>query len=399
MTAQVGDNARGPLAEAEAGALRDVVRRLAGDVEAEVTDWQGRSIYEPAMAATGGVYRYEGRARVRGEEVPWSVVLKRIRKPRPDAPASVQSPRSWAYWEREVLAYESGLLAAVTAAERQWSIRVPVCFGVDRREEEVWLWLEDVRASAPPWPRARYRMVAQKLGGFNGAFAVGPTVADYPWLLLMQLRVRAASVAPRLEGLLAERAREMMRRGWPGDLLERGLALNARREELLDVLQRMPQVFQHGDADPRNVLVRTRGGHEGTDQVREEVVGIDWALTGIGPLGDDLATFVLQTVLWFQGVAPGDLKEFAEEMEAAYIEGLQQVGWHGDERVLRATCGIAMGLRALYRPQMERVADDPIQRDRWERVMGHPMEEIAECCAAVRQYAFRRAEEAAFLLT
>ena len=54
---------------------------------------------------------------------------------------SGEEPSHWFYWRREVLAYESGLLATLPG-----DLRAPVCHLVAERDDgSVALWLEDLR--------------------------------------------------------------------------------------------------------------------------------------------------------------------------------------------------------------------------------------------------------------
>ena len=52
------------------------------------------------------LFRWTGRAKVDGDELEWSLILKAWRRePKTDG------PDHWNYWKREFLAYTSGLLA------------------------------------------------------------------------------------------------------------------------------------------------------------------------------------------------------------------------------------------------------------------------------------------------
>ena len=75
-----------------------------------------------------------------------------------------------------------------------------------------------------------------------------------------------------------------------------------RRGTLLDELDALPQVAQHGDPAPVNL--------PGRDQ--DEVVAIDWGTLGRGPVGGDLGLFML-----------GAREEF-EPLLDAYLLGLAE---------------------------------------------------------------------------
>ena len=92
---------------------------------------------------------------------------------------------------------------------------------------------------------------------------------------------------------------------------------------LLDQLESLPRCWCHLDAFRRNLFA-----------VGHKTVAIDWAFTGWGAYGEDLAGFVLPTVMW-NGVNPSEAAEFKELAFAKYICGLREAGWRGDEHAVR----------------------------------------------------------------
>ena len=102
-------------------------------------------------------------------------------------------------------------------------------------------------------------------------------------------------------------ARVEHRGGWPtlarttvADVADH---LWQRRDALLDELDRLPQVAQHGDPVPANLPGR----------VDDDVVAIDWATVGYGPVGADLGYYVLRA------------REEFEPLLDAYLLGLPRV--------------------------------------------------------------------------
>jgi hypothetical protein len=57
------------------GAPKDLARLATREPAFAVADWGYRSIYALVMSTTGGVYRFNGEGRARGEWAPWSMVL------------------------------------------------------------------------------------------------------------------------------------------------------------------------------------------------------------------------------------------------------------------------------------------------------------------------------------
>ena len=97
--------------------LTPLVRQALGSDSLVPLDWQ--------VAPHGGgagqcVYRFAGSAQDQGQTVPWSLILKAVR-----APEGEVDPSASSYWKREMLAYQSGLLADLPAG-----LAAPRCFGV-----------------------------------------------------------------------------------------------------------------------------------------------------------------------------------------------------------------------------------------------------------------------------
>jgi Ser/Thr protein kinase RdoA (MazF antagonist) len=140
-------------------------------------------------------------------------------------------------------------------------------------------WVEDAANSGLFSAHALGRFAAADLGG-------------HPWLARDQLRDRLARVERR--------------GGWPtlarttvADVADH---LWRRRETLLDELDRLTQVAQHGDPVPDNLLGR----------IDDDVLAIDWATVGHGPLGADLGYYMLSA------------REEFEPLLDAYLLGLPE---------------------------------------------------------------------------
>lgn len=208
--------------------------------------WQPSRDWKPLTSgtgqATGGVWL-----------TPDGQVVKRV-------VPGVTDHRHHAFWERQALVAESGVVAGTAG------LRAPACLGVERDEEGITL--RTAYTSPVDWAP---ETLAAALGRF-GACSVG----EPAWGARDVLRDRLRTV----EG----------RGGWSA-LSGAGLAsvaieeLWARRESALAVLDELPRVPTHGDAHPVNLL-----GRDGAD-----VVAIDWEQFGLGPAGFDLGYLLLAT--------------------------------------------------------------------------------------------------------
>ena len=176
------------------------------------------------------------------------------------------------------------------------------------------LWLEDlVDTAGPSWPLARFALAARHLGRFNGTYLDGRPLPNDAWLNQRLLRTRADRNAAFWSNLDAVRGLPLFRRGWPDDLGERAFSLFQERHVLLDLLERLPQTLRHADAGRRNLFARDSGS-------TRETVAIDWAYTGVGPIGEEVAPLVVASAIWFNGVTPAELPE----LDAIAFEALRR---------------------------------------------------------------------------
>ncbi|MEZ5095353.1 MAG: phosphotransferase [Nocardioides sp.] len=225
-----------------------------------------RALPGGAGASTYGVWLAEERGR--------ELIVKRLAPPAPGDPAECADPRSVAYWRRGADVAADGLVADTVGLRAARAVRV------EEDAEGVTVVVERVPPVANPGP-----FVARSLGIFAGV-----ELPDRPWLARGQLRDRLARVARR--------------GGWPtlgrtpvADVADH---LWSRREGYLARLDELPQVAQHGDPVPTNLL-----GREG-----DAVVAIDWGTLGWGPAGADVGYYSLSA------------REEFEPLVDAYLGGL-----------------------------------------------------------------------------
>ncbi len=185
-----------------------------------------------------------------------AVVVKRLGVPQPGDPGELLDPHHFAHWRREADVLTRGDVATTVG------VRSGGPAAVDEDAEGITIiapWVEDAANNG--------LVLARSLGRFviNDVVETG--------LARDQLRDRMARVARR--------------GGWPtlarttvADVADR---LWQRAPRLLDQLDQLPQVLQHGDPTPANLL-----GRDGDD-----VVAIDWGTLGRGAVGSDLGYFAL----------------------------------------------------------------------------------------------------------
>ncbi len=201
-------------------------------------------------------------------------VVKRLVAPSAHDPRELSDPRHFAYWRRAADVALAGLVAATPG------LREPDAIRVEEDDEGITITQARVLDAG-----SGGLFVARSLGRFAGA-----TLPPEPWLATGQLRSRMRRVEHR--GGWRTLARTPV-----ADVADH---LWSRREDLLDRLDALPAVPQHGDPVPANLP-----GRNG-----EDVVAIDWATLGWGPVGADLGYYALSA------------REAFEPLLDAYLTGL-----------------------------------------------------------------------------
>jgi len=178
-------------------------------------------LYEPVALASRSIWRVRVADR--------SAVLKLVAHSDGGSVnwRSGADPSHWYYWRREVLAYESGLLASLPGR-----LRAPRCYAATARDDGgVALWLEDLGgASAAAWPIERYGAAARHLGETQGSYLVSRPLPTDAWLSRGWLR----SYLAQREGDLAL-LEEPVAASFPKATIAAAIALREdRAQELFD---------------------------------------------------------------------------------------------------------------------------------------------------------------------
>jgi hypothetical protein len=232
--------------------------------------WQAEAGWHPLPGGTGastvGVWRTVMNGR--------PVVVKRLSAPRDDEPAQLRDPHHVSFWKRPALVASAG------TTESTPGLRSTTLTAVEEDADGITItqdWIEESANSG--------LFLAHALGRFAGA-----DLGDADWLARNQLRDRMARVERR--GGWTVLARTTVA-DVAGDLWHR-------RHRFLDELDALPQVAQHGDPVAANLLGR----------VYDDVLAIDWATLGHGPVGADLGHLALGS------------REAFEPLLEAYVLGL-----------------------------------------------------------------------------
>ena len=298
--------------------LTPLVRAVLTNVQAHLLDWSVQPLEGGFSGAA--VYRIHGHAQTADGRQPWSLIVKVI------TPAlGSQEPTAWDYWKREVLVYQSEILAGLPE-----DLIAPRCFAITEQvDDEFWIWLEDMAESnAAPWSLARYGLAAHHLGQWNGNFLVNATLPPEPWWRSADVRQRFAQAEPGISHLPTLRDHPLFAELLPDDTVDRMQRLWRERAQFLATLDRLPSTFCHRDSVSRNLMSRPRPGRA------EATVVLDWGMAGYGLLGEELVPLFAGT-LQFVAVEIECIAELERLIFAGYMAGLRAAGWQGDERLVR----------------------------------------------------------------
>jgi hypothetical protein len=285
--------------------------------------------HNPLNGVTAGVWK-------RGS------VVHKVLTQRREAPqhwASSDDPRHWNYWRREALVYDSGLPERLgLGAPRLLGMAESPAGDVELRLEYVegrhagGLTVEDLEVTARGLGRAQGRS----------------DLPDEAWLSSGFLRTYGGS-RPVNWALIDDDdawAQPLMREHFGRSLRDSLVRLHLRRDELLNRIEQLPRTVCHLDVWPNNLI--SRGG---------EMVLLDWAFVGDG-LGEDIGNLVPDSV--FDLYLPHQLlDELDARLTSAYLEGLREAGWSGDERLVRlGICASAVKYDWLTAFCLEHGSDD-----------------------------------------
>jgi hypothetical protein len=368
--------------------LTEVARRSLDLPSFRLADWSVTPLaHEKVIETTGGLFRFDGQGWDGAELKEWSAVLKVIRRPGNQG----EEPQGLGYWRRELLAYQSGMLAGLPQA-----VRAPRCYGVSEQADGAWIWLENItEAVGPVWTLEHFQQAARHLGRLAGAYLGGRPAPDYPWLcasLFRSLYADAEWWARFINPASPNNAwqRPLVQAVYPERLRQGVLQIWAEKGQWLAANEGLPQVFCHNDAHRRNLMLCNDSGGEA------ELVAIDWGFCGPGGLGNDLGELVGTSLSYF-AIDPANAAELERAVLAGYQAGLRDAGWTGQESVARLGYWIAL---ALYwggtLPCEVASLQSGEAKVNVELKYGRPVEALLPGWSQLAEFALQRAEEARY---
>jgi hypothetical protein len=301
------------LKAVDAAALADIVRQDQCSSSFEIDGWSVQPLSDRGFVTTDGLWLVSGLGRDAAGERPWSVVVKIIGRQEPELPQT-----HLGYWLREPLLARSGL-----AANLPGRVRAPRFYRIEEKPDAAWVWMERVGDTRPgAWTLNDYTFAGRQFGVWNGAAHARPAPA-VPWLARDHCRTWVGFFNPEQEWLFPLHAKHV-----PSDLRQRHDRFWAERETFFEVFEALPQVVSHRDPQRRNMFIQQ--GPDGQD----ELVLVDWAFYGWGPVGGEAGMLGPVSAL-VMAYPPRDVAATSEAAYAGYVEGLRDAGWKGDLEQVR----------------------------------------------------------------
>ncbi|TCZ80966.1 aminoglycoside phosphotransferase [Paenibacillus albiflavus] len=287
--------------------------------------------YQTPNFTTAGIYHLHGIAEIQNKQLPWSIILKIIK---PDSTEKA-NPLYHNYWRREALVMEARLLE-----ELPNSIHAAQSYLVEEQPDEtIWLWMEHVEGKYA-YSQEQFCFIARQLGRFNGAYLTGNrSIPDYSWICNSWLKswTKACRMyAPNPEAYVNRLNKDHERSIWSWYQ-----EFNQQVDATIGSLEQLPRVLAHQDLSQMNMLLVNN------NTISDELVLIDWQFMSISGIGEDLGK--LYGVNMSLGIIPPDQYEvFQSSLFNAYLEGLRDMGWMGDERLARYGYCVSMSVRSVW---------------------------------------------------
>jgi hypothetical protein len=248
------------------------------------------------------------------------LIRKRLRKPLSSTGpwAASEDARHWNYWRREVEVYRDDELRDQLA---EAGLVLPQAEVTDDSGGAV-LMMEDIEgAPGTEFSLAEHAALARACGRWQARPA-----GDRPWTSVGFLRDYSTTrdVPWELVDDDAAWQQPLIAQTWPDTLRPAWRQLLAHRNELLELMTRLPRARCHLDLWVSNVIQRPTG----------ELALFDWGFTGDGALGEDIGNHIPDAV--FDLFWPAErLPELAETCIDNYLDGLCEAGWRGDPDQVR----------------------------------------------------------------
>lgn len=285
----------------ETGADSDDDRWVADGVAAarEILDAHGSETWQTSTLAGTGGGTFGGSVVVRFKSPTRTAIAKLVKR-------NDHAPDHPSWWRRELDVYQSEWLDDRLPV----GLSLPDCLGSMTTDDAAVIVQSELSFGREDRTTGWYGDLAIHLGQLNGPIT-DPADAP-PWATRRFVGYETELAASLIPDAVANRSPVLadLIDLWASALEQIAIA----GTQLVDVLSSFPVGLHHLDAFSRNAT-----------RVEERFVLIDWAYTGLAPLGYDAASLIAVTAM--HGDVPGArIDEFHEAVADGYAAGLQSVG-------------------------------------------------------------------------
>ncbi|KNF07598.1 choline/ethanolamine kinase [Gottschalkia purinilytica] len=328
-------------------------------------------------AATDGVYRVYGKAKVKSITKDWSFILKVLSSTQVGE-TDICHPL---YWKREAIIYDSTLLDTLPS-----KLKGPKCYSIEKQtDNSIWLWMEELSDDSL-WSLDQYSKSAKILGNFNGEYISKKAMPNYPWLTQNGSPRATLHHLSWIKKSIEDKAiweHPMIRSAFSKSTSKHLIKLWNDSPFLLDKLETLSETFCHLDAFRRNMFFSQ-------DNI---LTLIDWSYAGKGIIGTDISDLASASFSMFETnlSKPNDLFDIILE---SYIDGLKDVGWNGSYEKIKfafyTISALKYGCLLMWLPNIS----DKTSYKIWEQISKHSMEEYIHQQGILVSYLLSLSDEA-----
>ena len=249
--------------------------------------------------------------------------------------------------------------------------------------------MEDIEDTKCAWSLDDFADVAERLGRFNGAWLARASLPAAAWLSQSWHAAIVPALSDCFSRLDQRLEHPLARLTLPIEAKAEIESIWRNRSRFAAALRHLPRTFCHYDAFRRNVLFQ-----------ENDAVLLDWALAGIGAIGEDLVSLVAVS-LYHEGYTRAFAAELDDLVFATYIQGLRQAGWKGDERLARIgyTCGMTLRGLAGVKQDIDQLTNAGAGGELEQLHHAKDLQQVARFFADVRRFRLlKMAREARSLL-
>jgi hypothetical protein len=301
---------------------------------------------------TIGIYRVVGQAQTSAGTQAWSAVAKVLKVTAESSPDDL----------RELEVYRSGVFAELPG------LRAARCYAIQERDGMQLLWLENLSAAPQaPWIPKYYVDAAHHLGQFNAHWPEH-ALPEWPWLNQRRFaqQFRNDGYAKAFEQLAARQAEPLINRFALADTTHRLINRWNESDALFAQVEATTKGICHLDCHPKNLFPMA------SSTPQAFTIAIDWASVGVGCYGIDIGHLLGSPLTWLE-ISLDQASRLVEPIYGAYLSGLKQAGWTGNEKQVRLAYLTRLGCEANKMTAFVlAMADDPQFRARGEQLIGHP---------------------------